>query len=57
MNLPELLDFGKWSVFIWACYVISAVVMIGLTVVSYRKEKQLMREIAQSLKREDRGIQ
>ncbi len=51
----DLLDFGKWTPFILWCYAITAVVLITLTIVAYRKEKRLIREIAQKHRRDNRG--
>jgi heme exporter protein CcmD len=51
----ELLDFGKWTPFIIWCYVITAVILVVLTVVAYRKEHRLLREIARKQRRESRG--
>lgn len=51
----EWLDFGKWTPFILWCYAITAVVLISITIVAYRKEKRLLREIAQKQRRESRG--
>ena len=57
MSLPEWLDFGKWTPFILWCYAISTVVIIINVILAYRKEKRLLREIAQKVRRESRGIQ
>ncbi|MBI3560931.1 MAG: heme exporter protein CcmD [Gammaproteobacteria bacterium] len=55
MTLPEWMDFGKWTPFIWWCYVVTAVVLISIGILSYRKEHRLLRNIAQQKRREHRG--
>ncbi len=55
MSLPEWLDFGKWTPFILASYVITAIVLLANIVVSYRSEKRQLRDIARKLRNETRG--
>ena len=55
MSLPEWLNFGKWTPFILASYVITAIVLLANIVVSYRAERRQLREIAQKLRNESRG--
>jgi heme exporter protein CcmD len=57
MSLPEWLNFGKWTPFILASYVITAIVLLANIVMSYRSEKRQLREIALKLRRENRGKQ
>ncbi|MBL4617495.1 MAG: heme exporter protein CcmD [Robiginitomaculum sp.] len=43
--MPELLDFGKNSIFIWTCYGITILVLGSLVITSLRKKKMTKRAL------------
>ncbi|MCF6292653.1 MAG: heme exporter protein CcmD [Robiginitomaculum sp.] len=44
--MPELLDFGKNSIFIWTCYGVTIVVLGAMIITSLRKKKLAKKALA-----------
>ncbi|MBL1431236.1 MAG: heme exporter protein CcmD [Robiginitomaculum sp.] len=47
--MPELLDFGKNSIFIWTCYGTTIVVLGAMITTSIRKKKLARKALARVL--------
>lgn len=45
--MPELLDFGKNSVFIWSCYGVTFGVLSAMIITSLHKRKQARKALAE----------
>jgi heme exporter protein D len=39
--MQEFLDMGGYAAFIWPCFIVSAVLLVGLLVVSQRQSKSI----------------
>jgi len=39
--MQEFLDMGGYAAFIWSCFIVSAVLLVGLLVVSQRQSKSI----------------
>ena len=56
-SLSAFLAMGGYGFYVWLSFGFSFVVLVGITVLSVRKEQQIKREILQSIDREKRITQ